>query len=218
MTWLAQLSCAPSNATPASVFASHQITATGNQTLDGSLVSAGVATFGAAQLVTFTADAGDNCSAVTFTVTGTDPDGRAQTEAIVGPNNNTVTGTKYFKTVTAVSASATTGAGVQCSCGNAVTSVSRTLRTNLHHPNFAIGMGALVTGTITYSVQHTFQDYPGGDPTRVTYPTNWFEHATITGDTTSVDGSYLYPVAALRLRVTASTSGSVVLDVAHSGM
>ncbi|MDB2584538.1 hypothetical protein N9Y50_07890 [Alphaproteobacteria bacterium] len=44
----------------------------------------------------------DNTSA-TFTITGTDIDGNAQTETITGLNNNTVTGTKIFKTVSQIS-------------------------------------------------------------------------------------------------------------------
>ena len=44
----------------------------------------------------------DNTSA-TFTITGTDIDGNAQTETITGLNNNIVTGTKIFKTVSQIS-------------------------------------------------------------------------------------------------------------------
>ena len=45
-----------------------------------------------------------NISGVTFTVTGTDASGAAQTEDITGPNNNTVTGSKKFLTVTQIAA------------------------------------------------------------------------------------------------------------------
>ena len=44
-----------------------------------------------------------NNSSATFTITGTDIDGNAQTEIITGVNNNTVTGTKVFKTVSQIS-------------------------------------------------------------------------------------------------------------------
>ncbi len=44
-----------------------------------------------------------NNTSATFTITGTDIDGNAQTETITGINNNSVTGTKYFKTVTQIS-------------------------------------------------------------------------------------------------------------------
>jgi len=51
--------------------------------------------------------------ATTITVTGTDQDGVTQTETFAVPNggNTTVNGTKYFRTVTAVSIPAQSGAG-----------------------------------------------------------------------------------------------------------
>jgi len=66
-------------------------------------------------LLTLTSAA--NISAVTFTVTGTDIAGNALTEDITGPNSNTVTGTKFFNTVTQI---AVDGAvGTNTSVGNA---------------------------------------------------------------------------------------------------
>jgi hypothetical protein len=68
-------------------------------TINGALSSGGVATFVAARLITIASAADD--SARTFTVTGTDVNGNVQTEVIAGPAT-TVTGTKYFRTVTEV--------------------------------------------------------------------------------------------------------------------
>jgi hypothetical protein len=47
---------------------------------------------------------------ITITVSGTDAEGRVQTEAIAGPASNTVNLTKYFKTLTSITSSATLGA------------------------------------------------------------------------------------------------------------
>lgn len=71
-----------------------------NLTINGALSSGGVATFVAARLITITSAGAD--SGRTFTVTGTDANGDAQTESITGPATTTVTGTKYFRTVTQV--------------------------------------------------------------------------------------------------------------------
>ena len=68
-------------------------------TINGAQASGGVATFVAARLITI-ASASDD-SGRTFTVTGTDVNGNAQSETIAGPAT-TVTGTKYFRTVTEV--------------------------------------------------------------------------------------------------------------------
>ena len=54
------------------------------------------------QTITFTSTG--NISGVEMTITGTDLNGDAQTEAINGPNNNTVTSTNKFLTVTQVAA------------------------------------------------------------------------------------------------------------------
>ncbi len=56
------------------------------------------------QTITFTSTG--NISGVEMTITGTDLNGDAQTEAINGPNNNTVTSTNKFLTVTQVAADA----------------------------------------------------------------------------------------------------------------
>ena len=71
----------------------------GNFTLDGAQTSSGSAT-GLNSFLTI-ASSGNN-SSVTFTITGTDIDGNAQTETITGVNNNSVASTKIFQTVTQV--------------------------------------------------------------------------------------------------------------------
>lgn len=69
-------------------------------TINGANASGGVATFTAARKVTITSAGTDDGR--TFTVVGTDINGIAQTETITGPDTTTVTGSSYFKTVTAV--------------------------------------------------------------------------------------------------------------------
>lgn len=71
-----------------------------NLTINGANASGGVATFTAARTITITSAGAD--AGRTFTITGTDVNGDAQTETITGPDTTTVTGTLYFKTVTQV--------------------------------------------------------------------------------------------------------------------
>ena len=75
---------------------------------------------------------------------------------------------------------------------------------------FNIGLGCVVSaeGSLTYKVQHTFDDV---FDTSVT-PTA-FDHSSITGETASTDGNYAFPVRAIRLTVTAYTSGNVTMTV-----
>ena len=79
----------------------------GNFTLDGAQTSAGSAT-GINSFLTIASS--NNISSVTFTITGTDIDGTAQTETVTGVNNNTVTSTKIFQTVTRVASNAAASA------------------------------------------------------------------------------------------------------------
>ncbi len=74
---------------------------------------------------------------------------------------------------------------------------------------FNIGIGCVLSAgaVLTYSVQHTFDNVfaPGYDPLTGT----WFTHPTISAMTTNRDSSYNSPIVAVRLIVTAYTSGSV---------
>lgn len=63
---------------------------------------------------------------------------------------------------------------------------------------FNIGFGAITSGTVTYTVQHTFDGV------------NWFDHESIVDATDNQDGNYAYPVAGIRLSVTAG-AGTVTL-------
>tara|TARA_R110001592_G_scaffold82039_2_gene243164 strand:- start:526 stop:2979 length:2454 start_codon:yes stop_codon:yes gene_type:complete len=81
-------------------------------TIGGALAAGGAVNFttqaGSEQPRQVTITAGGNESGRTFTVTGTDYLGSAQVEAITGPNNATVSTTKYFNTVTSVTVSTPT--------------------------------------------------------------------------------------------------------------
>lgn len=79
---------------------------------------------------------------------------------------------------------------------------------------FNVGLGATVTGTATYTVEHTFQQ-PNTDPP--TTPARVFSHETLAGATVSDDGNYAFPVAAIRLNVTAG-AGTVTLDIIQAGI
>lgn len=76
---------------------------------------------------------------------------------------------------------------------------------------FAVGLGVKVTGTITYSVQHTFDDVYDSTVT----PT-WFDNTSLAAQTANKDGNYAFPVRAIRLNNTAGT-GSATLTVIQAG-
>jgi hypothetical protein len=89
------------NATDANGIAQSQSPGSaGSLTLDGTLVSSGVATLDVPRTVSVTSGADD--SGNTFTVTGEDEYGYAVVEDITGPNAGTVNGAKAFKKVSKV--------------------------------------------------------------------------------------------------------------------
>lgn len=71
---------------------------------------------------------------------------------------------------------------------------------------FAIGIGCIVTGTVNYTVEHTYDDITAGAPTV------WFSNSGITAKTANADGNYAFPVRAIRLTLNSGT-GSVQMAV-----
>lgn len=69
---------------------------------------------------------------------------------------------------------------------------------------FNVGIGCIVSGTVEYSVQHTFDG------------TNWFNNANISGLSASAQTNYMFPVKQIRLQQT-SGSGSVTMTVLQAG-
>lgn len=143
-------------------------------------------------------------SGKTFTITGTDIDDHAQTEGIAGPNGvATVSTTKYFKTVTSVTVSSTTGADT-FDIGWDDPCVTPTFSVNWRQKPFSVSVGVTVTGTINYDVQHTFTDIWGS-----AVPT-WFDHSSLAAKTASADGNYAYPVTGIRFLVNTLTAGATI--------
>jgi hypothetical protein len=83
--------------------------------------------------------------------------------------------------------------------GNGTTGSSNILATSLYISPFNVGFGVVVSGTVTYTVQHTFDNVQ-----TVASPT-WFPHPTIAAKSDNQDGNYAFPVAAVKLVVTGST-------------
>lgn len=70
---------------------------------------------------------------------------------------------------------------------------------------FNVGMGCVVSGTITYDIEHTFDDIYDSSIT----PTA-FTNSTITGKSANFDGNYAFPIRAMRINNTAGTGTTTV--------
>ena len=70
---------------------------------------------------------------------------------------------------------------------------------------FSVGLGAVVNGTITYDIEHTFDDVYDPAVTPVA-----FKHATLVAQTANKDGNYAFPVRAIRINNTAGTGDTTL--------
>ena len=90
------------------------------------------------------------------------------------------------------------------------TGSSDALVMNTNISPFNVGFGVEVSGTVDYTVQHTFDD-PG-----VGF-TTWFSHPTVAGETANADGNYAFPVTGVKLLVN-SGSGTATLKLVQAGI
>ena len=86
---------------------------------------------------------------------------------------------------------------------------------NVNTSPFNVGFGVNVSGTVTYTVQHTFDNVwsPTFDPATA----NWFSHPTVAAQTAAADGNYAFPVTAIRLKTTAG-SGTATMTLIQAGI
>lgn len=175
-------------------------------TIDGNLASGGVATIGAHPVgrpVRITAAADD--SGRTFTITGT-YDNRPQVETITGPNTTTADGLLPFDTVTSVTVDDDTAGAIQV--GTSEVCLSPWISLNHYARDFAVGFGVDVSGTVNYTVEHTF-DRLQIEKGETQPPTpNTQQHETVFSKTDTQDGNYAFPCEAIRLKINSFTAGA----------
>ena len=136
-----------------SVAAAQLLNASGVITLNGALVSGGVATLTVPAVLTVFSEA---ATSVNFVVTGTAPNGASQTETLAVTASGTVTGSLSFATVTSVAASAPTSATI--SLGNGVPGYTAWIPLDIYTPNQVTNISNKVSGTVNYSVEYTNED------------------------------------------------------------
>jgi len=128
-------------------------TPTSALTLNGSLVTGGVAVLDTPRRILITV--GGSESGKTFTVVGTNWLGNSVTESMAGPASGTVTSVLDYKTVTSITISTTAGAAL--TVGTTTTAASPWVRfDDWAMPQATIG--CIISGTINYTVQQTMDD------------------------------------------------------------
>jgi hypothetical protein len=146
-----------------------------------------------------------NLSTITLTFTGTDAEGRTQTESAAGPNNTTTYLTKYFATMTSVTSSATLGANTM-NVGWTGAAHTPCIPVDRCAGNGA-AVGADISGTISYTIQNTNDDI-WNDQTP-----SWYD--LIDARTTDWYGTAEPGSTGVRVAIASHTSGVVIFTVSQ---
>ena len=89
---------------------------------------------------------------------------------------------------------------------NSVTA-GRTVNMDYRQNPFCVSVAAIINGTATYSVQHTFDDLSVGTAT------NFMQNTNLNGTTATGATNYAFPVTGIRGNVTALGTGSVAFTI-----
>lgn len=81
---------------------------------------------------------------------------------------------------------------------------------NLNATPFNVGFGVVKTGTVDFTVQHSFDDPAVGF-------SDWFNHPTVAAQIANADGNYAFPVTAIRITMNSGT-GTVTLKLIQAGI
>lgn len=79
---------------------------------------------------------------------------------------------------------------------------------------FNVSLSVLVTGTVNYTVQYTFDDVFAKD--YVASSGNWVDHPNLTTQTATKDSNIAYPVSGIRIKLNSGT-GTVKLTATQAG-
>lgn len=189
----------------------------GNLTLNGSLVTGGVAIMDAPRRVIITS-AGDD-SGITFTITGAgrpqNNGGAAISETIAGADAAAAQTTQDFATVTRISNSAATASTITAGTSDVASGpwvVSSQFQTDFQASLF----GHLLSGSPTWQVDYTYDDVFGtwlapGQTFPIAIPL-----PTLMAQTTDADGS-IANTTVRAVRLTLTVPGSVMLTTTQQG-
>lgn len=183
----------------------------GQLTLNGSLVTGGVAYLqggSVARPVKFTF--GANAVGKSFTVYGTLlSNGSTVVESVAGTSVSALT-TSHFLTVSRIDIDSGVIAAGALTVGTGDAGSTCWLPVDWVRDPFSIGFGCVVTGTVNYTMQHTFDNIYDGTATPIA-----FDHTEISSETTNQQGNYQFACRAMRVKINSGT-GTVRLVAIQS--
>jgi hypothetical protein len=191
---------------------SQSLGAAGNFSLNGSAASAGVATLDTQRRVLVTSAGND--SGITFTVFGTNQGGNAIQETVTGAIAGAAATNQDFLTVTRVANSGATASTVQVGTNGVGSSPWALIDPHVTPCN--LGLGVVVTGTATFTVEYSYDDITSLAPGVFA---NVFALAALAAKTTNTDSNITWPIRAVRLTLTSNTPpGGATLTAIQAGI
>lgn len=145
-----------------------------------------------------------NHSGKTLALVGTNENGEPVTETLAhAAGSTTTTSAKYYKTLTSITPSASTGVDT-FDIGWTAAAVGPRVYPDLDVSSVSIGISvSKVAGSPNFSIRYTY-DF-----------VDWYTHATITGKTASFDGTITIPCRAFQVILT--VDGSVTMTAIQAG-
>lgn len=89
---------------------------------------------------------------------------------------------------------------------------SSTAPMDIYREPFNIGIGVVVSGTVNYTIQHTFDDVFNPAVTPV-----WFSHPTLAALSANADGNYAFAVRGIKVVVN-SGAGTATATIIQAGL
>ena len=200
-----RLTFTPSAVDVNSIFEDQTTAGSGAISLDGADVASGewVSPDGLAHRISL--ESTGNISAVTFTVAGFQDSQRhiALSEDITGPNNATVESSGYFAIITSITVDGAVGTNTEGGFVDEFISQG----VPLNNYGSRMGLNVIVSGTINYSLQQTFDDIQS-----LTDTINYINHddSSVVSSTTSQNANYDKPPIATRLVVNSYSSDAAI--------
>ena len=173
--------------------------------LNGVLASGGVCTFAAAQQISI--EGGGDESGVDVVIVGTNADGRYQAETLDLTNAGTAKSAFYYKTISSITTDGLTAADIEGGPLSANGAVTPTAIPDLAKFTALMSITGDVTGTLTFTVEHTQADMPS------TTAVLWFDTVAMIAKTADVEGNIVAAVGGVRGKITAYTSGSLKVTI-----
>ena len=204
-----RVSFTPVSQSTSNIAASQTPGAAGNLTLAGALCSGGVMPTQELGYIIGIGCAADETGR-TFTVTGTDQDGKAQTESITGVSTATAVSTKFWRSISAIAVDAATAGAIVVGTVNTTLSAATPTYCVDIYENYT-RVTADIGGTANFTIQKCSERPTAGETP------NW--RTLQAAGTVDVEVLQTGSVGAIRVQINSYTNGATLaVAIAQSAM